>query len=318
MKSVFLVGAPRSGTTWLQLLLGQHPGIATAQETHLVDWYMGKLDAAWEREGQVEIVRRVGLHGLISEQDFENVLRHFAGTVLGAILARKPGAGVVLEKTPAHVEHWRLIHRVLPDARFVHLIRDPRAVVASLKRVANTWGGDWAPKAAVDGARMWATAVSQREAMRGALGDAYVEVKYEDLRGDPVGCLSDLYRWLGLEADVEGARAAVAACHPDRLLDREGAAPMPWSIDDEPQGFYRDAPVDDWRAELRARDIRIVEYVNRSAMEDLAYEPLGTKHRRKPWELILRDAAAESLAQIARFAKKRSPWMIRVAERAVK
>ena len=33
-RLVFLVGLPRSGTTWLQKLLGNHPQIGTAQESH--------------------------------------------------------------------------------------------------------------------------------------------------------------------------------------------------------------------------------------------------------------------------------------------
>jgi hypothetical protein len=51
---VFLVGCPRSGTTWVQRLLACHPGIATGQESNLFEMYIGPqlrscLDQAMQR-----------------------------------------------------------------------------------------------------------------------------------------------------------------------------------------------------------------------------------------------------------------------------
>src|SRR5205823_957842 len=72
------------------------------------------------------------------------------------ILALKPRATVVLEKTPAHTLHVPLIRRVVPQARFIHVIRDPRTVVSSLLDAAGrSWGSNWAPRDPYGAALLW-------------------------------------------------------------------------------------------------------------------------------------------------------------------
>ena len=47
---VFIVGAPRSGTTWLQRLLATHPRIRTGQESKLFRWYIAPQLRMWAME----------------------------------------------------------------------------------------------------------------------------------------------------------------------------------------------------------------------------------------------------------------------------
>jgi hypothetical protein len=318
MKTVFLVGVPRSGTTWLQLLLYQHPLVASSQETHLFDWYIGKLYQAWQREHAREIPRKVGLRSLLGEKEFTEHVARFARGIVGAIAATNPQAAVILEKTPGHLAYWSLIHGLFPEARFIHLIRDPRAVVASLKRAAEAWGGDWAPKSAAGGARLWADAMAQRVVMRDALAGLYREVRYEDLRSDPVHQFLTLSRWLGLDVDIAAARTAVAACEAGKLRDKEAKGRLPWERGVEPEGFYREAPPDSWRKELRKREIRLVEYINREAMAGLGYLCEYPVLGGKPLELRARDMASRSVGYLARVIKRRAPWLLETAERALR
>ncbi len=46
---MFIVGSPRSGTSYLQNLLASHPDIHTGEETHLFERYIGPSVRAWER-----------------------------------------------------------------------------------------------------------------------------------------------------------------------------------------------------------------------------------------------------------------------------
>ena len=319
MNTVFLVGVPRSGTTWLQLILYQHPRIATAQETHLFDWYIAKLQQVWEREERRQVTRGVGLRNLMTEAEYEDVLGHFAHRVMDSIAARKPAADIILEKTPEHIEHWALIHELFPKARFIHLIRDPRAVVASLKRVAASWGGDWAPRTAVDGARRWAAVVEQRSIMREVLGDLYREVRYEELRRDPVQHIDALFEWLGLGSDVAAATSAVAACEAGKLRrEGNGDTQLPWDLSTEPKDFYREAPIESWRVELKQRDIRLIEFINQRAMVDLDYKLEFEPGHRKPWELTMRDLLIRVFARLVRLIKRRAPSLVKIAEKAVR
>lgn len=315
---VFLLGAPRSGTTWLQLLLYQHALVASSQETHLFDWYIGNLYRTWEREGRTDFARPIGLRGLLTDATFDDAVRAYAGAALRAISARHPGATVLLEKTPSHVEHWRTIHRLYPNARFIHLIRDPRAVVASLKRASATWASGWAPRSPIDGARMWASAVGERDAMRERLGDLYAEVRYEDLRREPETRLADLFAWLGLGMDADAVRAAVAACEVNGLANAATDVKAPWDLGAEPDGFYRGAPVEHWRAELSARDVRMIEYITGAAMVELGYALDYPGVRGKPLVLALRDLAGTLVERATRRLVREAPWIVAVAEKVAR
>jgi hypothetical protein len=110
-KYVFLVGCPRSGTTWLQLLLSQHPAISSCMETHLFV-SLSRLAETWD--WHKTDVRGNGFQAVLPEDEFVALLRSFATAVLDRI-----GNGtVILEKSPAHVRVAPLILRIIPEAWF--------------------------------------------------------------------------------------------------------------------------------------------------------------------------------------------------------
>jgi hypothetical protein len=120
---VFLVGAPRSGTTWLQLLLSRSPSVVTAQETHLFDGFLRSMVDQWDlhrRTGD-----HVGVNEVLTDEEFHDLLRVVSGFVFARIARSKPSAIVLLEKTPNHVNCCREILDLWPDAHFIHIIRDP-------------------------------------------------------------------------------------------------------------------------------------------------------------------------------------------------
>ncbi len=138
---VFLVGAPRSGTTWLQLLLSRSPSVVTAQETDLFNVFLRPMVVEWNRYR--ETGEPLSLTEVLSDEEFRTLLRSVSGFVFAKIAQAKPSATVVLEKTPNHVNCWREILDLWPDAHFIHIIRDPRSVVASLRHASKTWGPAW-------------------------------------------------------------------------------------------------------------------------------------------------------------------------------
>ncbi|MCL4287970.1 MAG: sulfotransferase [Thermoleophilia bacterium] len=155
----FIVGVNRSGTTLLRMMLDAHPQLTIPPETHFVPEL---IEAAEERDPTPESLletitrqREWGDFGL----DEEGLLERFAaieplnaGDALRAFYtayaerAGKPRWG---EKTPIYVRSMRRIERALPEARFVHVIRDGRDVALSIRdratkehpidRIAERW-----------------------------------------------------------------------------------------------------------------------------------------------------------------------------------
>lgn len=240
-RHVFIVGCHRSGTTWVQLLLAQHANIATSQETHLFSAYLGHAMRVWEREEKaLDDRRNVGLTAVIGWEDVRTAWRAFTDTVFSAVISTHPAADLLVEKTPAHVVWAKQILALYPDAAFVHVIRDPRDVVCSLRSAGGSWGRHWAPTNVSDGARPW------RERVEAGLGiprltSRYHEVRYEDLTRNAAATLAELYLFLGLSVEPEFCERAAEACRLDRLR-ADGVqenVDSPWRLDAKPQGFFR-------------------------------------------------------------------------------
>ena len=105
------------------------------------------------------------------------------------------------DKTPGYVKHMREIQEYLPEARFIHLIRDGRDVALSVLKQ------EFGPETIEAAAEKWRSRVLRGRAQQPYLG-FYMEVKFEDL-----------------VVDTEGAAAADLRVHRARL--RPGDARLP-------------------------------------------------------------------------------------------
>lgn len=304
LNKLFVIGCPRSGTTWVQLLLAQHPQVATAQETHLFNGYIAPLDAAWRR--QRESPRGIGLSATMTEAEFYGLCRDFAEAVLSKVAAANPKAEVIVEKTPAHGRHVSLIRKIVPDALFLHVVRDPRGAVSSLCAAGSSWGSRWASRNVEDNARLWRSDVNSARSIRNAA--CYREVRYEDLLGpDGARYLQRLFEWLELEA-VDGLCSQIMEiCRIDNLRKADRKIEDFNVLKREPNGFYRKGVADGWREDLSARDIRVVEYITGELMQQYGYEAMHkTGSRRRPAALVMEEA------------RRRAEWRLkRLVEMAV-
>lgn len=265
-RLALLVGAPRSGTTWLQTILGSHPDVATPQETDLFSRYVAPLEAAWAwqmRGGPDDwVARRLkGLPGVLTRSQLLEVERALVREVLEATVAMKPGATVVVEKSPSHSLCVDVIRAVRPDAPFVHVVRDGRDVAASLVRAAQGWGAAWAPATLAAAAAMWVEHVlGARDARSAAAG--YCEVRYEVLRAGGAPAIVDVFAAIGVTVDEAEAQALLDAERLDDARTRSTRAhaivaggefaacgPAP-----EPEGFFGSGGGDwqHWSARERA------------------------------------------------------------------
>ncbi len=182
----FVVGATRSGTTLLRLMLDAHPGVAIPSETHFIP----ELISAREKHGaspeqMLELLTSHRRWGDFTIEPAELAARWAALDELTgpdavraffALYADKqgnPGARWG-DKTPGYIKNMREIQTYLPEARFIHLIRDGRDVALSVLKQ------DWGPQTVEAAAEKWRSRVLRGRAQQPYLG-FYMEVKFEDL-----------------------------------------------------------------------------------------------------------------------------------------
>lgn len=260
---VFLLGAPRSGTTWLQIMLAQHPDVSTCQETHLFNAFLSGPERHWRQFESSS--RGNGLQAAISRDKFVELQRHFALSVLDSI----GDTPVILEKTPAHVTVLDEILEVLPEARCIHIIRDPRAVAASLAAAGKDWGRSWASTSALRNARRWVDCVGAGIALRDR-PSTYCEVRYEDLLADPAPHLQRIFDWMGVGAADSFCDRVSEENRFDNI--QKVTTHTAWDLSSEPKGFFRKGKADAWKEDLSRRDIAAVESVAGPLMQRLGYE----------------------------------------------
>ncbi len=187
---IVVLGAPRSGTTYLRQVLDSHPEVAMTNEHRVFEWLRRSLELCDDDQAVFE--HRDRLRGWLTA-DLPRRLRAYYEEVA-------PDARWWGDKNPhyaAQPETVETLRTCYPGARLVHIVRDPGAVVASLLRKRNDDGSVWiAAEAAhtmvvghVDNARRCVAEAGPQ------LG---YELRYEDLVADDEGVARRLFAWLGV------------------------------------------------------------------------------------------------------------------------
>jgi hypothetical protein len=283
-KLVFIVGCPRSGTTYLQRLLAYHPKIKTGQESHLF-YYIGPLYQTWQ--AQVEAVKTdprggVGLPCYFDENEFIEVLKNFLDQLLAPMITKLADDELFIEKSPSHALYLNAIHELLPKARIIHLVRDARDVVSSLINAGRTWGKHWAPKSAINAALLWRRHINAVKLNASNLPNSiFYEVRYEDLLEDQKKVLKKLGEFLEIDWADETLEQAVnvnsvemARKNPSggTRIDKGGlAAKYSGNVVNEPQDFVRKGTAGSWRKDLTFLEKFFVWMIARSTMRSSGY-----------------------------------------------
>lgn len=204
----FVVGVNRSGTTLLRMMLDSHPELAIPPETHFVPELISLC-----RQGEPSITDLVSTVSAAREWDdfglerealadaFAGVAPVEAGPVLRAFYrlcaerAGKPRSG---DKTPAYGRSMLEIRAALPEARFVHVIRDGRDVALSIR---DRTPADRPERPFTRIARRWKRRIAGARDQAVSLGEAYLEIRYEQLVSEPERVLREICSFIELPWD---------------------------------------------------------------------------------------------------------------------
>jgi hypothetical protein len=284
VRPVFIGGCHRSGTTLLGSMLGAHSDCLCVPESHFKVAALG-AHLARDTTDASRVLRAISRDWRFRDWEvdippasvFEGEL---GGSYVGLIewivirygeRVGKPAPRVWVDHTPSNVRHAATLLEVFPDARMIHIVRDGRAVAASLLPL------DWGPNRIDRAARHWVEMVGHGLAAEARWGAArVVRVRYEDLVLEPHAALARLCAFLDLEYQARMLRADGfrVPAYTRAQHRRVGTPPDP-------------ERVDGWRTALRPRQIEIFESVVGDFLRSLGYKPLyGLRARpMSRWEL---------------------------------
>lgn len=272
----FIVGSGRSGTSLLQGMIAAHPSAVMPNETKFLT-VLRKQFADRDRIGDAEVFERAVDYTLsrwwIADMKLdEGRVRELCAsgdrsweTILLSILAAHAeahGADRVGEKSPGHMRHIGYLSEKFPRSRFVHVMRDPRAVVLSKLRT------DFGSKSVWHHIETWKEAARQHATHSQRLGsERYHLVRYERLVSDAEGTIRGLCDFLGLPFDE-------SMLHHERRKVRGFAERQAGHMSNTLRPLFTSS-IEKWRQEMPGWQVALIEHAAGEQMRDLGYELTG-------------------------------------------
>lgn len=294
-RFIFITGASRSGTTLLSFVLRRHATVFGLRELQYFGqaWDPRDADRRFTRAEAIDAAARLFAH-----QDHGVLVHHIdakhwqaATSLVGSLgesasdpaelfaaavhsMARAEGKSIPCEQTPRYIFYARPLLDLYPGAHVVHLVRDPRAVMASQK---NRWRRR---RLAADGmsvpryesvrvfvnyhpytvARLWCQAT--RAALELAEHPRVTILRYEDLVREPERTVRALCLQLGLDYDPA-------------MLDVDQINSSHQSSAGGPRKGMRADAIDRWRQALMPAETAVTEQICRPLMRRFDYEPVA-------------------------------------------
>lgn len=217
-RPVFIVGMPRSGTSLAEHILASHPDVYGAGEMPFWSLAAAKYESASSAgEPRDAIVDELG-------RDYLRLLDDLS-----------PESLRVVDKMPSNFLFLGLIHAALPNARIIHMQRNPMDTCLSLYfqnfEAAHSYANDLE-----DLAHYYTEYVRLMAHWRSLLPDhAMLTVRYEDLVGDQEACSRQMLEFVGLPWD--------ARCLDFTRTDRSIATRSRWQV----RQNINKSSVDRWR-----------------------------------------------------------------------
>jgi len=297
---VFIVGCGRSGTSLLRRLMNQHPQVGIPLESLFIVDY---LQAA----ARQPVARMTGM--LVREPEIlEWGLRPAAYDLTGCATIAEAidrlhrlylaprGKSRWGQKTPRFVRHLPLLRFHFPEARFVHLVRDPRAVAASLIR------SNVHRSTATYAARRWRMDVDLGLAFEQAAPGSVLRVAYEELVARPDNVLRGVCEFCGLDFDPKMLTSAEE--RPSEYSDFY--AQIHANVDHPATGEF----VDRWTNDLSEQQVALIEHLAGARMEELGYARVGGDQPDLPSGWKIRGDRMRGMAEQAyRYARYRPRYL---------
>lgn len=319
-KPIFIIGCERSGTTLIRLILHSHPRIALPPQTkflkkiykrrlrwrdlrklknrrRLADWFTNHFDKRTKLPDlglnpdviRLEVVASANTLGAAASGVFKLYSSKFD----------KPRWG---DKRPYYIKYLRQLLTLFPDAQIIHVIRDGRDCIASLKNMP--WWKQNLPYTILN----WQEAIHKGKRARSLLPkEQYFEIRYEDFISHPEKWTREICNFLG------------ETFYPEMLQFQKTAQiavpdyKMPWHS--TTRESLSSAAIGRWQRDLEKWQIGLIEKKVGRELKEWNYQLSNMKYTvpfreqiKFYWELVKYRTQSLFLTGLDRFMSFFYPW----------
>ena len=254
-KSVFIIGAPRSGTTLLASLL-RETEYGAPIETHFIVKYYKRIS----RYGDLRVKENVDrlLDHILQERAImqrkldidkdkfyssltEYTFSEITDKILSMIFEKK-GKHAWGDKTPGYIFDLDIIYKMFPHSKYIYIIRDGRDV--SLSLLQQPWG----PNNLITCGLFWSKANSHPYLKTMQDEGVMLKVKYEDLLSNPNSTLRRVYEFLAVKLSDDQLQELIQSINSNNF--------------------------NKWKKKMSKRQIQMFEAVARTVLRKNGYETI--------------------------------------------
>ncbi len=255
---IFVGGAPRSGTTLVQRILSAHSLIYGGPEFDLLPEIV-KL-----RNIFLEKIEAGRIDSYLNNDEADEVIRQFVMAIFRKKIGRENNKKYISEKTPFNITVFPELIRIFPRSHFIFVMRDPRAIVASLMEVGMKYRRD--KREPPEFARNTLFAIEHinefwaRGGQTLASSDRVHVVYYEDVVLSPEATIRGLMQNIGLPYEVQITNIK------DKKMDIAGykTGEQYWYTVDQLQKGIEDGSLEKWKSILTGYDLYLIsKYIGR-------------------------------------------------------
>lgn len=274
---IFLIYCARSGSTLLSRLLDEYSDIGVTIETRFMKDLLD-LKQGFEKQETAEVLFRrleksdkfsnlnIGSDDFIDRFDGKHTVSSIAESILDAYFSReKPQSRAWIVKDSANVYYMNQILKEMPDSRFIHIIRDGRAVLNSMLNTVDPYTRKSMSIDTINTARYWKKYITCADTFKEEHPEAILEMQYENLITNTEAEINKIRKFIGLKCGETEVIKNTSVNYFDKIPEPEKE--IHHLVMSKPEISRLDA----WEDKLPIPDKRLFEYITGTVLTKKGY-----------------------------------------------
>jgi hypothetical protein len=294
---IFITGTFRSGTTLVSQIIKNHPDVNLMYDSvnfMRFSFNDKPLDTKEAKKILLEIKKRVKKRydldfniSIVTKSMKRITYRELYGALMYELLLKNTKTKIWGEKTTLAWTRIPGFLKMFPKGRVVHVIRDPRAILASWKKLTHAPGNDYLDailncRGSMEKATEYTTRKNKRKFSR------YHILRYEDLITSPRATVRKMCNKLKLKFHPD-------MVDPSKFKNKSGKKWKGNSIfKNDLNGFSKEM-IDRWKKQLSDWEIWLSDFLNQDVMDKFGYRTYPLKNKPELKQIVTKNILSSRL-----------------------